>query len=605
MTKAIIVRREGDYVITVQGADLLSAIAGQASAARDEAVSARDDAVSAAAATLAAAGVGEYPDTGAGLSGTTEGETFWVDMGDGTGQVYLHDPGPTATPLQKFITDPTDSGAADIFAGGVPTLAALDSPAGADMVGIQQAGAGTGVRTVADKALETLSVEDFYQSGDDDSAAWQKALDRLHARGGGTLVATQANYDLSAELVFDGTDLEGCAVIDARGAIMTSQSGVTGILAIEGNSNLCGIQIRNMTVDHTTNTTASYAFRQQGTARVSWPGCYVRGGNSVPSGYAAWLLGQTDPDDSDTACFWTSFSGAGCRGDFGPLPSGVILEGACNATDFYGFKSSNCVNHIVMRAPTGTTLPANQQPVGGNCVRVQGAWIEEGTTGVLFEGVPGGYGPFGLVVDCRAESLTNLVSLQGSTLDYPQAAIIYVQQTIRSVTNILINPNNLLTTVLDYRTASERSVVPTSGGWRYKGLDTSKDILDVDMAGVGHGLRWGVNGSEAASARYAASGVMELRADPSDNVGWAFTQMIGLSASNVRARNFVVSGTFAAGTTATVTFDNAEVDDKYEVLFFPTQNANFWATGRTTSGFTMNASATITGSIYAAIVRRR
>jgi len=54
-----------------------------------------------------------------------------------------------------------------------------------------------------------------------------------------------------------------------------------------------------------------------------------------------------------------------------------------------------------------------------------------------------------------------------------------------------------------------------------------------------------------------------------------------------------------------VTFDNAEVDDKYEVLFFPTQNANFWATGRTTSGFTMNASATITGSIYAAIVRRR
>lgn len=128
MTKAIVVRVEGDYVITAQGADLLSAIASQASDARDEAVAA-------AAAALAAAGVGEYPDTGAGLSGTTEGETFWVDMGDGTGQVYRHDPGPTATPLQKFIIDPTDSGAADIFAGGVPTTAALASSTGGAMVG--------------------------------------------------------------------------------------------------------------------------------------------------------------------------------------------------------------------------------------------------------------------------------------------------------------------------------------------------------------------------------------------------------------------------------------------------------------------------------------
>lgn len=128
MTKAIVVRVEGDYVITAEGAGLLSTLASQASDARDEAVSA-------AAAALAAAGVGEYPDTGAGLSGTTEGETFWVDLGDGTGQVYRHDPGPTATALRKFIIDPTDSGAADIFAGGVPTSAALASPAGADMVG--------------------------------------------------------------------------------------------------------------------------------------------------------------------------------------------------------------------------------------------------------------------------------------------------------------------------------------------------------------------------------------------------------------------------------------------------------------------------------------
>src|SRR3546814_10654209 len=65
----------------------------------------------AAAAALAAAGVGEYASTALGLAGTSEGETFWVDLGTGLGQVYRHDAGPVATPLQTFLTDPQGSGA--------------------------------------------------------------------------------------------------------------------------------------------------------------------------------------------------------------------------------------------------------------------------------------------------------------------------------------------------------------------------------------------------------------------------------------------------------------------------------------------------------------
>lgn len=160
MTKAIVVRIEGDYVITAQGAGLLSTLASQASDARDEAVSA-------AAVALAAAGVGEYPDTGAGLSGTTEGETFWVDLGDGTGQVYRHDPGPTATPLHKFIIDPTDSGAADIFAGGVPTTAALASSSGADMVGTVGGGTVQSSLTTLETQTKVDAVDHRLRTGDD------------------------------------------------------------------------------------------------------------------------------------------------------------------------------------------------------------------------------------------------------------------------------------------------------------------------------------------------------------------------------------------------------------------------------------------------------
>lgn len=188
MTKAIVVRIEGDYVITVQGADLLSALSGQATTARDEAVTA-------AAAVLAAAGVGEYPDTGAGLSGTTEGETFWVDLGDGTGRVYRHDPGPTATPLHKFIMDPTDSGAADIFAGGVPTTAALASSTGADMVGLSHG-------TLAD-VIQWVTPEQFGAKGDgvtNDTAAMALMAAWLVTNGGGAQFRAGATYVVSDQV---------------------------------------------------------------------------------------------------------------------------------------------------------------------------------------------------------------------------------------------------------------------------------------------------------------------------------------------------------------------------------------------------------------------
>lgn len=91
---------------------------------------------SAAQAALAASGVGEYPNTTLGLAGTALSETFWVDLGTGIGQVYRHDAGPVATALQSFIIDPTAPPSADVFAGGVPTTAALASSTGATMVGV-------------------------------------------------------------------------------------------------------------------------------------------------------------------------------------------------------------------------------------------------------------------------------------------------------------------------------------------------------------------------------------------------------------------------------------------------------------------------------------
>ena len=148
---------------------------------------ARDDAQSAAAAALAAAGVGEYASTAVGLAGTTEGETFWVDQGNGTGQVYRHDAGPVATALQSFIIDPTESAAADIFAGGVPTTAALGQGTGGEFSGFQQPDSGAVLRDHHEIATEVLRVTDFGAVGDDvadDQPAFAAAFAAATARGG-------------------------------------------------------------------------------------------------------------------------------------------------------------------------------------------------------------------------------------------------------------------------------------------------------------------------------------------------------------------------------------------------------------------------------------
>lgn len=136
MTRAVIVRKNeqnvivpgGDRVVVLTGSALLSSFVGGAKIAANTAQSS-------AAAALAAAGVGEYEDTTDGLAGTIIGETFWVDLGNGTGQVYRHDSGPVATALQRFLIDPTASGAAALLgASGGTIQALLDSALKADTV---------------------------------------------------------------------------------------------------------------------------------------------------------------------------------------------------------------------------------------------------------------------------------------------------------------------------------------------------------------------------------------------------------------------------------------------------------------------------------------
>ncbi len=134
MTRAIIVKREGAYIVAAEGAAVVGSLTAQAKAARDAA---------AASAALAESASGPtYANTTAGLAATTDGQGFAVDNGDGTVTVYLNDSGSAVA--QRTLA----------------TTAFLASTSGAAQVGFLQSGSGAVARTLQDKAREIVSFAD-------------------------------------------------------------------------------------------------------------------------------------------------------------------------------------------------------------------------------------------------------------------------------------------------------------------------------------------------------------------------------------------------------------------------------------------------------------
>lgn len=147
-----------------------------------EAVSDVDRILAAAAAAQAAAGVGGYPNTAAGLAGTELTDTFYTTTA-GVGTIYRHDPGPVATEIGRFIVDPTASGAAALI--------------------------GHGESTVADEL--PVSVKFYGAVGDgvtDDTAAIQAAVDSL--TNGGVVTVPTGVYKIDTNLTIpNGVTLDG------------------------------------------------------------------------------------------------------------------------------------------------------------------------------------------------------------------------------------------------------------------------------------------------------------------------------------------------------------------------------------------------------------
>lgn len=466
----------------------------------------------------------------------------------------------------------------------------------------QQAGTGAGTQTMQAKARQMICVEDFDNLTSDPYTMIQRGLDRLHTLGGGMLYFSLPSYALTAQPVFDATNLTAPVWINGGGASLTSV-GAASCLRIAGNTTIMGVTISDLAVLHGGNTDALAGFSQNGTARVTWRGCYVRASSSVLAGYGGWLLEQTDPDDANTGCFWTSFPSCGVRSDGGVVPAGIILDGGHNATDFHSTFISGVTDAIVMRRPTGTTLPAVDQPIA-NSVRVQGAWIEGAVNAVNVDGIAGGYSPYGLLIDSRMESITNSVlKITDSTLNPLQIPIVLLQQTLQSVAGVLDVPAGIDVQVMDLRSAGGggASTINTVQGWSFRGRDASYDALNVLPANNGSGLGINYIGSDtvkAFTARQTNSSDFVLTTNAITGLTLKLEWTGGISSNGTPAHNLCGTATFASAATVTVTFAVDEADASYKIGGTGSANETFWVTGKGTSGFTLHSSNATSAATY-------
>lgn len=448
-----------------------------------------------------------------------------------------------------------------------------------------QSGTGAVTRTLAGRLRDTSSALDYGTTASKINQ-WLTYI----ASVGGTHFWPFGDYTTSTQLVLDVTGISRSLDVFCAGATITTTGAISGF-KITGSSNPHPVTIYSLTVDHRGNANATAGFEQSRTSYVRWPGCLVKANSSVQASYKAWYLHQTDVNDTTTACFWTDFNGARIYSSSGQIPIGVLLEGQCNATNFYGMSFSSCNDCIkLISNPAGTYALANS-------TMVVGARFETFTNAVRVIGSAGQQTAEGLVIShCRFEdagSNSYVLSLEAATVSAYNSPFIGFNELIAATgtANIIVNnPQGLRVNKLELReTAAAEDFLFTGHGLRVGSADATNDSFIVAIPNTGSGQRWEDSAAGAiATLHWTASGKVELKAASGYKIYHGLAS--GISGTTTRAENLRGDATFASAATKAVTFATAEPDATYYLAIAGNKNETFWVTAIGTGGFTLNSS---------------
>jgi hypothetical protein len=481
--------------------------------------------------------------------------------------------------------------------------------------------AGATAQTVQTKLEQYISVKDFGAVGDgvaDDAAAVQDAIDYVQTLGGNLyfpkgvyLFGSQVTIDRTYAVVGSNIVGERNLIVSGYGAEIRTTGAITAFDVKGGWLPNHNCLIEGFTIYHRGNTQAVGGIRMIGAGLVTCREVSVVVSSSLPAGYAAFSMQNTDPADGDTGCFWNLIDQCSVRpwaGAEGFCTYGVKLMGSANATTLRNNTFSGSTTHVIL-------MPHPGQVPSPNSVNIDGNFFEGPTAAVAID--LNSADPVYHVSGCRItnnrfESLDTAVELTGTGTTVQVPSYMSANYADTSITNYLVNTLNIPFILLDFDIVGAPmgpAKMHNRQGLIIENDDNAFNPLTLKTSGFNKGL---VLRTISGNTFLGSIGYSNVAGGNGMQLAGSFTPDYrpltikgcqGIAARDTSANNLAGASNFSAGTSVTVSLPVAEADGNYLIFLMPTANQKLWVSARTASNFTVQSDVSSSNSFGWLLIR--
>jgi hypothetical protein len=304
-------------------------------------------------------------------------------------------------------------------------------------------------RTPAEIAAGVTPVDYARPPGDalrfgDDGPAIQEMIDAAILEEKSFIIIPPGDYHTATQIVVDAPARRRLGIY-AYGAQITTENAISGFELFSGASS-GGATLFGLTIDHQDNADATCGFDIHTSYNIVLMDCSVIA-DDVSATYAGIRLRNGTPSVSSTGALWTRIynamikrvSGAGGAN----MPYGILVRGNSNAT--------NIIGGNIQSSDIGIGMTHESGQVGSpNALFIEGTAFESCTDAIRSNAETSNPLSGCRIIGCRAEAGTNFLNLQGATTQPAVPTYLAGNYLISSVSNYLVNPNNLYVTSLDF-----------------------------------------------------------------------------------------------------------------------------------------------------------
>ena len=457
------------------------------------------------------------------------------------------------------------------------------------------------------KLAQYISVMDFGAVGNgvaDDAAAVQDAIDYVQTLGG-NLYFPKGVYLFGSQVTIDRTYApsggnfvgERNLIVSGYGAEIRTTGAISAFDVKGGWIPNHNCLIEGFTIYHRGNTQAVGGIRMIGAGLVTCREVSVVVSSSLPAGYAAFSMQQTNPADPDTGCFWNLIDQCTVRpwtGAEGFCDYGVKLMGSANATTLRNNTFSGSNIHVLLTAHPGQTYTPNSANIDGNFFEgpITATAIELNGSSVTYH-VSGCR-----ITNNRFESVDTAVELTGTGTTVQIPTYMSANYADTSIANYVVNTLNIPLVMLDFDVVG--APMGPAKMYNQQGLiiqndDNAYNALTLKSSGLNQGLELRLASGDVflgtiGYATAAGGNGMQLAGSfTPDYRPLTIKGCQGIAMRDTAANNLAGTAAFSASTSVTVSLPVAEADGNYLIFLMPQANQKLWVSARTANNFTVQS----------------